>query len=95
VHVLDTSDTSLLEMVAGGTGVTVVQQFDPRNGRSAYRRQLDLGFIPAGVTAKRLIGVAYERREQPGIMQIAHGAELPEDAFAPPALIGIVGIRLE
>jgi hypothetical protein len=95
VHVVDTSETSLLQMVAGGTGVTIVQQFDPRDGRSSYRRQLDLGFTPAGVTAKRLVGIAYEQREQVGIMHLAQGAKPSEDAFRPPEVIGIVGIRLE
>lgn len=94
VQVFDSSDLSLLEMVAGGRGATIIEQFNPANGKSYYRRQLDIGFEPFGVVAGRLVGIAWERSERVGLIHLAQGAT-DTDALAAPGAIGVVGIRLK
>lgn len=68
VLLMDTSKTSMLQMVGGGKGVTVIRQYDPEDGSMLYSRQSELGLSTPRLVANRLIGIAYERTEQAGLL---------------------------
>jgi outer membrane protein assembly factor BamB len=94
VNVFDTSESSVIEIMTGGKGAVIVQQFDPTDGERLYRRQLEIGFAAGGVGGKRLIGVLFERREMPGLLNMSSNAGSQENLFGLPKATGISAIRL-
>ncbi len=68
VVVMDTSETSMLEMMGGGKGVNVVRQYDPSDGTLMYSRQSDWGMRGPVLAGRRLVGLAYERVDKPGLL---------------------------
>ena len=68
VQVLDTSQPSMLSMVAGGKGVTVIRQYNLGSGKKMYSRQSELGFRFPVLAGDRLVGISHERTEKPGLL---------------------------
>ncbi len=93
VHVLDSSNTSLLEMVSGGKGITVIEQYDIKDGSRMYNRHLDIGLVPSGISGRRLLGVSYTRTDRPGLSDFG-SKKACENFLKSPDSEGVVGIRL-
>ncbi len=93
VVLADTTMTSLIQAVAGGKGVLLVQQFDIETGERLFSRKADIAAEYPVIAGKRLICQAYERREQVGAMQMATGARSQD--YSPPKSLGIVAFRLK
>ena len=66
---MDTSETSMLEKIGGGKGVTVIRQFDPRDGSMMYSRESDIAIHTPKLVGDRLVAVAHERVDKPGLIQ--------------------------
>ena len=81
VQVMDTSQTSMLAMIGGGKGVTVIRQYDLGSGKMMYSRQSELGFRFPVLAGDRLVGISHERTEKPGLlngMNSQGGGKLPK-----------------
>jgi outer membrane protein assembly factor BamB len=75
ILVADTAQTSLIEMATGGKGMTIVRQFNAKNGKQMYLRQSDLGFAEPHLVGKRIIGLTYARTERPSAFNPGAGME--------------------
>ena len=93
VLTMDTSETSMLDMIGGGKGLTIIRQYDTGDGAMLYSRQSELGFTAPHLAGDRLIGVAHERVDQPGLMS---GFDLGTAAEAPKIKgLGIVAFQVK
>ncbi|MBT3378707.1 MAG: PQQ-binding-like beta-propeller repeat protein [Lentisphaerae bacterium] len=88
--VMDTSATSMLQMLGGGKGVTVIRQYDMGDGSQLFSRQSELGFRAPVLAGRRLIGVAYERTEKTGLLNLGQGGT----TSAPAKGLGVLAFRL-
>lgn len=75
ILVADTAQTSMIEMATGGKGMTIVRQFNARNGKPIYRRQSELGFAEPCLVGKRVIGLTYPRTKRPSVFNPGAGQE--------------------
>ena len=78
ILVADTAQTSVVEMATGGKGITLIRQFNPRNGKQMYLRQSDLGFAEPRLVGNRIIGRTYPRSERPSVFNPGAGQEEAE-----------------
>ncbi len=78
ILVADTAQTSVVEMATGGKGITLIRQFNPRNGKQMYLRQSDLGFAEPRLVGNRIIGLTYPRSERPSVFNPGAGQEEAE-----------------
>ncbi len=96
VECLDSSQGGPLAGLTGGKGFTIVQQYNVKNGARLYRRQLDIGLLPFGLAAGRLVGVTYDQVDRPGLMELIHNRKATDIGFLqPPHMTGAAGIRLK
>jgi hypothetical protein len=93
VGVVDTQRTSKIEMMTGGEGVLIVQQFSWRNGTVLWRRQSTLGVAEPCVVGKRLIGFEYTREKRSSLLGGMMGNRRPDDEG--PKSAGLVALRLK
>jgi len=93
VVLMDTAETSMLEAVSGGKGVTVLRQYDPGTGRLLYSRQSELGVRDPVLAGAHLIGIEYRRVERPSLL---NGISLGGSDEMPTLQgLGIVAFRLK
>jgi outer membrane protein assembly factor BamB len=89
----DTSESSMLEMMAGGKGLTIIRQLAAhRDGTVMLRVEADVRFGDTVLVGNRLVTVAYERVHQVGAMHMdpLQTAPPPE-----PKLLGIQAYKLK
>jgi len=91
VLVMDTSETSMLQALGGGKGLTVIRQYDMDDGSQLYSRQSELGFRASVLMGRRLVGVAYERTEKVGLLNMGMGGTVVEAAKG----LGILAFRMK
>ncbi len=68
ITLMDTSETSMFEMLGGGRGSTVLRQYSPKNGEKLYERQSDLGVAEPVLAGRFLCCTAFERQEKAGLL---------------------------